>query len=622
MKCPKCGHWNKPSFPRCFTCGEPLNANDKQAPSWQQTFTAPPPQKMHIVYDDAVPPTEDIQPLADEKLPSDEPLAAEMVKLKDRRERGAVYLSEFRKNASEKGIAPSGAGVTIQRSTGFFQEIPDDPEETLYEPRKQRASQRAQSVPRPVPRVKSVSGKRARSDAYASIANTSSAYDLDMDIPPTYDETLPLAPSSKKRKRHKRHTQNSPVWVAIWAVRVLIAGVLLFGLWQGYMFLLSSTGQRKAADYAAADVTIVPHTVDGYPGRRVCIAGEEGAQFYISELQRSYVVVGGVATIDVADHVFYDMLENIDVPQMDVSLTPTFMMGAREERLASIEYTIDIPMSPVDLIAPETNYLQVTTSIYNMQMKVLPGSRVTINGENISDSVNENGIVTYNPPVHAIGDNIIRISVKAAYHRENNLVVTLYRPPQDVPLELLADTTLKTSKAEVTIYAATTPGATVTIETPHKDFKVDQIAENGNFSFVALMSKVGYNRVQIRASLPGKEDSVLEHNIYYLPTPEVYTPKAWTLNANDYSDLLINIALRVNNAQIYLCQGVIKEILSEKPQLAIMDTGTGGKEQLVLLQNESLTVWQLGQTYRVYADVTGLYGNMPRFIGRYTYNPL
>jgi hypothetical protein len=331
-------------------------------------------------------------------------------------------------------------------------------------------------------------------------------------------------------------------------------------------------------------------------------------------------VVGGVATIDVPDHAFYDTIENIDVPQMNVSLTPTLRVGAREERMAAIEYIIDIPLSPITLIAPELPYLQVTTSIYNMQMQVLPGSRVIINGDNISDSVNENGVVTFNPPVHAIGDNIIRISVCAIYHRENNMTVTLYRPVQDVPLELLADTTLSTSRKEVTIFAATAPGATVAIETQHEELNVSQVDTNGNFSFTAIMSKVGYNPVRMRASLPGKEDSVLEHNIYYLPTPEVYTTRAWALSPTDYSELLNNIDLRVKYAQIYLCRGEIVEILSQKPQLAIMNTGTDGREQLVLLQNESRTVWELGKSYRVFADVCGIYNKMPRFYGRYTYD--
>ena len=138
------------------------------------------------------------------------------------------------------------------------------------------------------------------------------------------------------------------------------------------------------------------------------------------------------------------------------------------------------------------------------------------------------------------------------------------------------------------------------------------------------MGRVGDNKIIIRASYPGKADSIVEHTVYYLPPAEVYTPKAWALNASDYSELMNNLARRIESAQIYLCEGVIKELLSTNPQLAIMDTGTDGNEQLVLLENRSTNYgspWEIGKKYRVFADVSGIYNVMPRLIGRYTYSP-
>ena len=116
------------------------------------------------------------------------------------------------------------------------------------------------------------------------------------------------------------------------------------------------------------------------------------------------------------------------------------------------------------------------------------------------------------------------------------------------------------------------------------------------------------------------ESSTLTHRVYYQMPANKYTPKAWALNATDYSELMNNISMRIENAQIYLCRGTIKQIVSSNPQLAIMDTGTDGSEQLVMLQNESATTWELGKSYRVYADVTGVYGSMPKLMARYTYD--
>ena len=172
----------------------------------------------------------------------------------------------------------------------------------------------------------------------------------------------------------------------------------------------------------------------------------------------------------------------------------------------------------------------------------------------------------------------------------------------------------------MTINATTRVGATITMDTPYQSIDDSQLNETGKFTVVALMSHVGYNDITIRASYPGLEDSTLTHRVYYLPTADVYTPMAWALTSADYSELLNNIALRVENAQVYLCEGTITQIISEKPQLAIMDTGKEGSEQLVMLQNETATTWELGKRYRVYADVCGLYGTMPKFMARYTYS--
>ena len=92
---------------------------------------------------------------------------------------------------------------------------------------------------------------------------------------------------------------------------------------------------------------------------------------------------------------------------------------------------------------------------------------------------------------------------------------------------------------------------------------------------------------------------------------------------DNYLDYLNNTALRVQRTQVYVCTGEIIEIISHKPQLAIMDTNPSPDvEQLVMLENLSSDTWEAGQRYRVYGDAYGVYNGMPRLIGRYTYPPL
>jgi hypothetical protein len=298
----------------------------------------------------------------------------------------------------------------------------------------------------------------------------------------------------------------------------------------------------------------------------------------------------------------------------------TMLYEGRETHLTPITYTVAIPLSPVRILSPETDFVQVHTSSYNVQLEVTPGSRVMIGGEDITDTVDEVGKVSYNPPVRPIGDNVISITVRAPYCRENNLTFTLYREPTDIPLDINTDTVTWTSSKDesLVINGTSLIGASIDVESPTFSVDTSKMNTTGEFSLEARLSN-GYNTIRIRASDPGREDAILEHVVYSLPPASIYTAKAWALTARDYSELLNNINQRIKTAQIYLCQGTITEIMSSNPQLAVMNTGTEASPQLVFLQNESSITWEVGKVYRAYADVTGLYGEMPRLTARYTY---
>ena len=55
---------------------------------------------------------------------------------------------------------------------------------------------------------------------------------------------------------------------------------------------------------------------------RIQIPGENGTSIYIKELHKSYPVEDGYATVEVADHTWYDTLEGITDETMEVTLTP------------------------------------------------------------------------------------------------------------------------------------------------------------------------------------------------------------------------------------------------------------------------------------------------------------
>lgn len=232
-----------------------------------------------------------------------------------------------------------------------------------------------------------------------------------------------------------------------------------------------------------------------------------------------------------------------------------------------------------------------------------------------------------------VGDNTISISVKSKYCRENKMEVTLYRAEQDIPLELDATVLVEWNYEPISAekYAAATaeekaamripsisgttlPGATITVDFPHRNLEVDP--NTGRFSFIPLFSQLGNNDVVIRASYEGKADSVITHTVYYMPNADIYTRRAWDLDAQ-YTDLVNYITMR--KGTIYMGTGTITRIVSTTPQMAIMNIGNDNFEKLVMLENSSKTTWTVGTKYRIYGEAYGLYDTMPRLTVRYTY---
>ena len=606
MKCPKCGYWNKPSFPHCFRCGEPLSSDWKE-PSWKERYAGSRPAKIHKLYDDTQPAQDPVfQPAEEEKAPVEAALAEEMNRLKTRRVRGNEYLRGLRERAASEGYAPSGETITAQRASRIFDDVPDDPDTTLSQPYKVVKERGRRRVLRSV-------GKR-RSETPFTAGETVAEGFSDADIPPMFDSQLSLPPHYKPEKKHRIRGAFAASLILL---RILAVAAIAFVLWMGYTFLIAPHGGDSTE---TARYTLAETTVDGFPAHHIEIAGEEGTQIYIAEMARSYVVVDGVIALDVPDYLFYDGIDNLEAERMTVTLSPTVVTVGKEAALSPITYEVEIPLSEVELISPETEWVEVSTSIYGLEFIVAPQSKVTVNGVDISDTLDDSGRVTYNPQVRAIGENLVGITVRSPHCRENNFSLIFYREPMDITLELAADTMLSTSSNYMSILAYTEPGATVTVETECANLDVSRVPVTGEFSFDAAMSRVGYNTIVIRASMEGREDSVLKHTVYYLPPAATYTPRAWALTRTDYNELIANITMRAERAQIYLCRGVITQILAESPQLAIMDTTLDGAEQPVMLQNESSTTWVVGQRYRVYADVSGMYNTMPRLIGRYTYS--
>ena len=116
---------------------------------------------------------------------------------------------------------------------------------------------------------------------------------------------------------------------------------------------------------------------------------------------------------------------------------------------------------------------------------------------------------------------------------------------------------------------------------------------------------------------------VVEARLRETPINEVkeneYAIDAWNMDDFSYADLVSNNKLRVNAKQVYLCTGILTDILSNDPQTAIMNVGTNDKPLYVTLKNASGLVWEKDSPYRIYAHATGMQKDMPVLTSLYSY---
>lgn len=588
MKCPQCGQWNRASLPRCQKCGAELIHDPLDTPAWKAQLKDDQKGKEYIHVDE----DGDVNPTVDRR----DSLAAEMAELKVRKEEGTRQQRQLRRSGAQRGAAPSGMTIRTHASVDTFWNVEDNPRSTV---RVRRADgTEGHSVPR-----QSETWQDSRS--YDPMWHEQEMYSA-WQLPQNTQLTGKLPSRSRGLRRLLR--------VVLTVLMLCVTGLCIFF---GYNFFKDRMGQN--AQVSAATVTA--SMKDDMAAHTILIPGNDGEQIYIRELHASYIVTGGFATVEVADHIWYDDLTEIVGESMTVTLTP-FMQTAsgKQEPMDPITYSISIPESPITLVTPDGLYTTVSTAMYSMSFEVRPGSTVTINGEDVSDTVNaETGAFTYNATVQPKGDNVFDIRVRSQYCRENSMQLILYREPQEIPLDLSADTYSSTSERAIQIRATTMPGATVDVLTPHSDLNITHLDTTGAFTFMAVFDHIGYNDIKITASMPGKKTSVVEYRIYYLPSASEYTVKAWPLHAAEYAELLANITTRVERTQVYVAVGQIHEIINQNPQMAIVYTSEDGKSQPVLLENYTKTKWKVGEYYRIYGDAYGTYNSMPWLAARYTY---
>lgn len=588
MKCPECGLWNRASLPHCTRCGTPLNIDQASRFAWKDSLKDGGASTTYLRADEFGQTDQTPEPR--------DALAREMHDLKQRKQRGSELLerlqSESQAPSSERVITEEGAeespSGTIQKTIVIKQVS----ESGL---RSRRESELRSRV-----RFMDENGAFVESRSYDPL------------IPQSFRSTEDSLPRKGRYLPRKKHRILQTVLIVLAALALSVGG---------YFVINHFASTAVAVKENAPGVVVNAGLLDDLSAHTVLIPGAEGSTIYIRELHASYVVSDGFATVEIPDHIWYDNLEGSLDETMEVTLTPFLKSSSgRQTPLDPIHYTITIPLSPIELESPDSMRTTVSTTMASIKIKVRAGSHVTVNGKDYSDTVSSvSGEMVYNATIQPIGDNPFTIVVRSQYCRDNTITVIFYRARQDIPLDLAVGTYGTTDRKTMRVSATTMPGAYVEVITPYSDLNITELDTTGKFTFNAIFDKIGDNTISIIASYPGKKPSQVDHVVYYLPPADEYTVKAWPLSADGYAELLSNISVRAEKNQVYVVKGIVQYVVSDKPQMVVINTSDDGKSQPVLVQNYTKTKWEVGKYYRLYADAYNTYNGMPWLNARYTY---
>ena len=669
MKCPQCGAWNQAYLPKCIRCGAPLEENQLKIKPWEADMHKKKPALQIAQFEDGeedVTLTQSADDHFDPEAFKHAELSDEIEELKQRRAEGAKRLAQMKQHATrvrrslqetelilpvpepeDMPAAYAGDSAAIRsrqlhKQQQYTQDTTPDESDAYsrsYTENKQLGYFSDMPGDRPLAYSDNDQSAPYYYDGYIPEANEQSAL-TDEDYMPRRIQTRAALEDSydsfNAASRRSHRLRNTLIKLAVSLLCCVLVGI--GGILIARQFVMQQGMQVKQDNETRMD--LVATTYDGHPAHTLTIYGKENATVYIKEMQSSYVIADGKVQITVPDYMWYDTESSTFAVEaqkdtMDVTISPYIHYSQEGEQyeLEPLSFTVDVPLSPVYLLNPSTIRAEVGVSIFEVRLNVALGSTVIIDGTNVSTLIRDTGNVSKNVQVLPVGDNVISISVKSKYCRENKMEVTLYREPQDIQLELDATVLVEWNYEPITeaaynsasneekslmnlplISGTTEPGTTISVDFPH--WGLEQDFTTGDFSFRPMFSSLGNNDVVIRASKEGREDSVISHTVYYMPNADIYTRRAWDLESQ-YADLVNYINIR--KGTIYTGTGTITRIISTVPQMAVMEIGEAPFQKEVMLENSSKTTWAVGTRYRIYGDAYGMYDTMPRLTVRYTY---
>ncbi len=311
---------------------------------------------------------------------------------------------------------------------------------------------------------------------------------------------LPLISTDKAQM-----DQPLPVRTLIVRTLIVLLGILITAAlftFAGVRVYYWRDAKRLERDYVNHTIELI--TMDnGVQGHAISFFGKDGDSVYIEELGKSYQYIGGVARVEFADYIWFDS-DPEDIESAELTISPVHISAAgRKTRLPAFTINVPVPEAPVTITSPTTDHVNVITSLATINMNVVYGSQVIINGEDVTSKVDRSGALSLNVNVYPIGDNNISIIVRTDHHKEARRDLVFFRDEMEINLELATSVGYTSTLNYMTIVGKTDPGAWIDVDSNYDPASLVIDQQTGEFSFKAKFSSYGDNIVSFRATMEG-----------------------------------------------------------------------------------------------------------------------
>ena len=255
---------------------------------------------------------------------------------------------------------------------------------------------------------------------------------------PECNQVLFDAPAPEEPQTVRQRALHIAFIAACWVVSLIIVGIAIYKIYFWVDTYRINRLYQRGSRAPAVNEIMLP---DGRAGHSITFFADSGDEIFIKELNRAYAVTGGFARVELPDSVWFHDTNVNDIDSAIVTLTPLLLReNGDATQLPLLTMEVAAPESPLEVLNPAKDGAEVYTAIFPLQLQVVPGSNVYVNGNDVSDLVDRGGLLDYNLNVYPVGNNIITVLVRTPDHKETRRDVVVYRAEMEINLELSLST--------------------------------------------------------------------------------------------------------------------------------------------------------------------------------------